>query len=112
MLGVHGIPSWEPIVALEGSEVFFEEKLDDRGKFYYRKLITNKKYTLNIEGRDPVFTLKFTSKWLHEDDFTEEWICNPKRRLHSNIAIVVLDNGVIQRLKGVYNRKIRGWTEF
>lgn len=111
MLSAHEIPSWEPISGLDGSEVFFEDKQDDRGNFYYRKLIVNKSHKIRFEGRDPVHALKPTGKWLHEDDFSMEWVCNPKRRCHSNIAIVVFDDGVIDRLKDVYHREKRCWLD-
>lgn len=111
MLNSHAIPSWEPLSGLKGSEVFFEDKLDDRGKYYYRKLIVNKFHKILLEGRGSVYALKPTGKWLHEDDFTTEWICNPKRRFHSNIAIVDFNDGMIDRLKEVYHREKRCWLD-
>jgi hypothetical protein len=101
------LPAWDDIEGLEGNEVFFESKQNNRGAFLYRKIITNNRHTVVIDGGEPINGLKPSGKWLHEDDFGTNWVCNPKRT--QNIAIVELDGALISRVIDVYDRNINQW---
>lgn len=101
------LPAWEAIPELQGDEVFFQSMENHRGDFLYRKIIKNNRHTVVINGGEPVNGLKPSGKWLHEDDFGTQWVCNSKRT--QNIAIVELDGPLISRVIGVFDRKVGRW---
>lgn len=103
------LPAWGEIPGLKGNEVFFESKQNDRGAFMYRKLIPNKCHTVVVDGKDPVYALKSSGQWLHEDDFGTQWISNSKRKNQTNVALVELQGPLISRVIDVFDRKVGRW---
>lgn len=90
---------------VEDGDVFFECK--DDGKFWYRKIIANKRHTYTDKGVEKYYGAKSTGKWMHEDTFAEKFI-NPHKKI---VHIVEFEKkyGGIQYIKDTFNPET-GWT--
>lgn len=89
--------------------VYFEQKENERGSFLYRKLISNPRKTVSFNGGEPIPSLKPSGSWIHEDDFGTRVISRPSKALNTDVAIVILDGGVIDNLLALYSRKKAKW---
>lgn len=71
-------------------DLFFEMKEDNRGKYWYRKLIADQKHNVSDQTGYKAKAPKHTGKWYHEDDFATKYICNAKR----NVFIAEYNHGL------------------
>lgn len=85
-------------------DLFFECK--DNGKYWYRKVIRNKRHKITDSDGNVFSGCKTTGKWMHEDDFAVKYINPHKKRVH---IVNRSKNWGIQYVEDTFNPDT-GWT--
>ena len=91
-------------------DLLFREKEDDRGSYYYQKLIRNPIATVKEFDGTIYQNLKPTGKWWHEDDFAQKYLNNVKRPVHIVSGELRKNIFTVTKIKGTFY-KGKGWDE-